>query len=161
MKYVTIASDVSCSPRHKISVWACYIRHSGGVIQHVEEFKDYQSCTSKAETYALINALTIARKYVPDWENSKVVIYNEIEYALEPIRSKAGNIRQRDQERAGAIINLALPILDEAGGWEIRKVKAHYKEWKTSSTPARYIMNRWCDRKSHEKMKYLRRKKKV
>ena len=161
MKYVTIASDVSSDDKKKITTWACYIRHSGGVIKKVGQFKEYQKSTARAETYALINALTIARNNVPGWEDSKVIIYNEIEHALKPIRSKVGNIRKRDEDRARAILTIALPILKEANGWERRKIKAHYSGWKTDANPAKYAINRWCDAESRNLLRALRRGKKV
>lgn len=161
MKYVTIASDVSSDDKNKITTYAFYIRHSGGVIKKAGQFKKYQESTARAETYALINALTVARNNVPGWEDSKVIIYNEIEHALKPIRSKAGNIRKKDEDRAKAILTIALPILKQANDWERRKIKAHYSGWKTDANPAKYAINRWCDHASRDLMRYLRRTKNV
>lgn len=159
--YVTIATDVSCDHKHKISVWACYIRYGGGVIKKTGKFKKYYSNTAKAETYALINALTIAYKSIPNWSDSKIVIHNEIEYVLTPIRTKAGSIRLKDVERTGAILKLALPILDKALSWDRRKIKAHYRDWKKSDNPAKYAMNRWCDETSRAEMQRIREQIKV
>lgn len=161
MKYITIASDVSSDDKNKITTYAFYIRHSGGVIKKAGQFKKYQESTARAETYALINALTVARKNVPGWEESKVIIYNEIEHALDPVRTKAGNIRKKDEHRANAIMQIALPILKEANGWERRKIKAHYSKWQSDANPAKYAINRWCDHASRDLMRNLRRTKKV
>lgn len=161
MKYVTIATDISSDPHSKTTTWACYIRYSGGLIKHSEEFKNYYRNTALAETHALINALTIAFKNVPDWSNSKVVIYNEIEHVLSPVKTKAGNICRRDLERSQAILDIAMPILCKAADWDRRKIKAHYTKWKTSDNPAKYAINRWCDAESRRLVREIRRKKKA
>ena len=158
MKYVTIASDISCDDINKITTWACYIRHAGGAIKRSGQFKDYQK-SNDAETYALINALTIAKNSIPDWNESKVIIHNEIEHVLSPITSPAGNIRKRDLDRAIKIRTLALPILAEAKDWERRKIKAHFSAWEQSDNPAKYALNRWCDQESRALLRKLRSKK--
>lgn len=160
MKYVTIATDISSCPEYKITTWACYIRHDGGVIKQVGQFKKYYKNTSTAETYALINALVIARKEIPDWKHSKIIIHNEIEHVLDPIKTKAGNIAKRDEERARKIRTLAMPILQQAVDYERRKIKAHFKGWRTSDNPAKYAINRWCDRESRAELKRARKLKK-
>lgn len=160
MKYVTIATDISCDQKYKITTWACYIRHSGGVIKQTGQFKKFIKGTAKAETYALINALTIARNNVPDWNESKVIIYNEVEHALDPVMTKAGNTRLKDADRAEAIRTIAIPILKEALDWERRKIKAHYRNWETSDNPVKYAINRWCDLNSREAMRKIRGEKK-
>lgn len=160
MKYITIATDISSCDKFKITTWACYIRHSGGAIKRVGEFKKYYNNSSTAETYALINALVIARKEIPDWDESRVVIHNEIEYVLDPIRTKAGNIRKRDEERSEQIRTIAIPILQQAVDYERRKIKAHYRHWETSSNPAKYAINRWCDQRSRAELKRIRKVKK-
>lgn len=161
MKYITIATDISSDPHSKTTTWACYIRYSGGLIKHSEEFKSYYKNTALAETHALINALTIAHKNIPDWSNSKVIIYNEIEYVLDPITTKAGNIRRRDLERFTSISDIAMPILNAAANWERRKIKAHYGKWRTSDNPAKYAINRWCDEESRRLVRTIRRMKKA
>lgn len=160
MRYVTIATDVSSDPRYKITTWACYIRHDGGAIKRVGRFKNYSKNTALAETHALINALVIARKEVPNWESSKVIIYNEIEHVLEPCTTKAGNIRKRDEERANQIKTIAIPILQQAVDYERRKIKAHFKDWKHSDNPRKYAINRWCDIESRAEMKRIRSEEK-
>lgn len=156
MKYITIATDISSDPIYKITTWACYIRYGGGVIKQAGRFKKYYSNTAKAETFALINALTIAKNNIPDWSESKVIIYNEIEHALDPVMTKGGNIRKRDAERAQAINIIAIPILKEAVEWERRKIKAHYRQWQTDPNPAKYAINRWCDQAAGDLMKLHR-----
>ncbi len=160
MNYVTIATDVSCDDRYEISVWACYIRYGGGAIKLTGEFKQYYKHTAQAETYALINALKIAHKKIPNWSQSTVIIHNEIENVLTPILTKAGNVRLHDIDRTKAIRGIALPILSEAAAYERRKIKAHYRDWKKSSNPAKYALNRWCDQASRAEMKKIRRSKK-
>ena len=161
MKYVTIASDISNDDKYKITTWACYIRYSGGVIKKSGQFKEYYSNTAKAETYALINALTIANKYIPDWNESKVIIHNEIEYVLDPVLTKAGNVKKHDLDRTEQIRGMALPILSRALDWERRKIKAHKKDWKHSENPAKYAINRWCDMESRRTMREIRKQKKI
>jgi ribonuclease HI len=160
VKYVTIATDVSCEDKFKISTWACYIRHHGGTIKLSGEFKEYYSNTAVAETYALVNALIIAKKSIKDLNDSKIIIHNEIEHVLKPCLTKAGNIKKRDAERADAIRNIALPILSSALDWERRKIKAHYRDWQNSENPKKYAMNRWCDQESRRKMKEIKKEKK-
>lgn len=157
-KYITIATDISCDSTFKISTWACYIRYNGGVIKRVEQFKQYHKHTGDAETYALINALSIAYLTIPDWDVSKIIIHNEIEFVLNPLRTKAGNIKKHDETRSQAILNIGLPLLDKAQGWDRRKIKAHFKDWQTSDNPAKYAMNRWCDMESRRLLKETRRK---
>lgn len=160
MKYVTIATDVSHCDKFNITTWACYIRHSGGTIKLAAEFKDSYTNTAKAETYALINALTIARNNVKDWDKSKVIIHNEIEHVLRPIMTRAGNITLRDADRTEKIRKIAIPILSEALDWECRKIKAHKNDWQESDNPKKYAMNRWCDHESRALMKSIRKEKK-
>ena len=161
MKYVTIATDISHTNEYGgITTWACYIRYGGGVIKRVEKFKQPHKNTAVAETYALINALTIAKKNIPDWSESKVIIHNEVEHVLDPLRTKAGNIRRRDKERAENLQLIAIPILKEALDYERRKIKAHYADWKTSDNPRKYAINRWCDQESRKLMKSIRKDKK-
>lgn len=160
MKYVTIASDISSDTKSKTTTWACYIRYDGGVIKQSGEFKQYYKNTALAETYALINALTIARNNIPDWNESKVIIHNEIEHVLSPVLTKAGNVTRRDQDRTDQIRNIALPILSEALEWERRKIKAHKKDWQHSDNPKKYAINRWCDQESRRLMKTIRKEKK-
>lgn len=159
MKQVTIATDISCDPVHKITTWACYIKHSKGTIKQVGEFKKFYKNTILAETYALINALVIAENHVPDWGESEVTIYNEIEHALNPVRTKAGNIKLRDKDRSDAIQEIAIPILEQAARWEKQNVKAHYRHWKQSGEE-KYIINRWCDKESRRELKDIRNKRK-
>ena len=157
MKRVTIATDISCDPEHKITTWACYIKHDSGVIKQAGEFKEFYANTALAETYALVNALTIAINNIPDWNESDVTIYNEIEYVLDPVRTKAGNIRQKDKDRSAAIQEIAIPILLQAMAWEKEDVKAHYKDW-AGSGEEKYIMNRWCDKKARKALQEIREK---
>lgn len=159
MKYITIATDISSDPHSKTTTWACYIRYSGGLIKQSGEFKTYYKNTALAETHALINALTIAYKNIPEWSKSKIVIYNEIEYVLDPVKTKAGNIKKRDIERSEAILNIAMPILGKASNWERRKIKAHFTHWRTSDNPAKYAINRWCDEESRRLVREIRRLK--
>jgi ribonuclease HI len=157
MNKVSIATDISCDPRHEISTWACYIRHDGGEIKKVGQFKEFHKNTAAAETYALVNALTIARENIQDWSNSEVTIYNEIEYALEPVRTRAGNIKERDKARSDAIQEIAIPILQEAFNWQKEDVKAHYRDWEATGED-KYIINRWCDQQSRRELKKIRKK---
>ena len=159
-KYITIASDVSSCNKFNITTWACYIRYEGGTIKRSGEFKQFYKNTALAETYALINALVIAKGEIPYWDESKIVIYNEIEHALDPILTKAGNVKLRDKDRADAIREIALPILQKAVDWERRKIKAHFKDWQHSSNPQKYAINRWCDQESRRLMKSIRKEKK-
>lgn len=158
MSKVTIATDISCDPEAEITTWACYIKHDEGEIKQTGEFKEFYKNTAAAETYALVNALTIAKNNIPDWNESEVTIYNEIDYVLEPIRSQAGNIRLRDKDRSDAIQEIAIPILKEALKWEKKDVKAHYRYWKESGEE-KYIINRWCDKESKRALKEIRNKK--
>lgn len=157
MKQVTIATDISCDPDHEITTWACYIKHSKGEIKTTGQFKDFHKNTAAAETYALINALTIAHDNIDDWSESNVTIYNEIEYVLDPVKTKAGNVRLRDKERADAIKEIAVPILLEAMAWEKEDVKAHYGG-KEKFVEEKYILNRWCDQESRRILKEIRQK---
>lgn len=159
MKYITIATDISSDHRHRITTWACYIRHDGGTIKKVGRFKKYSNNTALAETYALINALVIGRKEIPSWKESKVIIYNEVEHVLDPCTTKAGNIRKKDKERAEQIKEIAMPILKQAADYERRKIKAHFKDWKQSDNPAKYAINRWCDKESRAFMRSVRNKR--
>lgn len=160
MKYVTIATDISSEPKYKITTWACYVRYHGGVIKHVGEFKEYYKNTVVAETYALLNALTIAKKNIKDWDQSKIIIHNEIEHVLDPVKTKAGNVTLRDKVRTEQIKYIAMPILQEALDWERRKIKAHYRDWEHSSNPKKYAINRWCDQQSRKLMREIKNDKK-
>lgn len=160
MKYITIATDISSDPKFKISTWACYIRHGGGTIKKVKQFKRYYNNSALAETHALLNALVIARKEIPDWDESKIIIHNEIEHVLTPCKTKAGNVRQRDKDRADDIERIAMPILKEALEWERRKIKAHFNGWESSDSPAKYYINRWCDQESRRYLKELKKEQK-
>lgn len=157
MSKVVIATDISCDPEYEITTWACYIKHSGGEIKKVGRLKEFCKNTAAAETYALVNALTIAKDSIPDWGESDVTIYNEIDYALEPVRTKAGNIKLKDKDRSNAIQEIALPILQEALNWQKEDVKAHYKDWETAGEE-KYIINRWCDKESRKELKKIRKK---
>ncbi len=159
MKYVTIATDISSSDRFKITTWACYIRHGGGAIKYSAEFKEYYNNTALAETHALLNALIIAKNNIKDWDESKIIIHNEIEHVLTPITTKAGNVVRRDEKRTEQIRSIALPILSQARDWERRKIKAHYKDWQHSDNPKKYAINRWCDIESRRVMR--KRKKQI
>lgn len=157
MKNITIATDISCDPENEISTWACYIKYDGGEIKRVGRFKDFHRNTAAAETYALVNALTIAKDNIPDWRESDVTIYNEIDYVLDPVRTKAGNIKQRDKDRSNAIQEIAIPILQEALSWQKEDVKAHYSDWEKSGEE-KYVVNRWCDQQSRKVLKEIRKK---
>lgn len=157
MKYITIATDISSCSKYKITTWACYIRHNGGAIKRVAQFKNYYNNSALAETHALINALVIAKREISDWDESKIIIYNEVEYALDPIKTKAGNIRKRDEERAEQITTIAIPILQQAVDYERRKIKAHFRDWEHSDNPKKYAINRWCDQKSRAELKRIRK----
>lgn len=158
MKQITIATDISCDPVHQITTWACYIKHDKGTIKQTGEFKEFYKNTALAETYALINALTIAKNNIPDWSESNVTIYNEIEYVLNPVCTKAGNVTLRDKDRSDAIQEIAIPILLEAMAWEKEDVKAHYKGWEETGEE-KYIINRWCDKQSRMALREIRNKK--
>lgn len=158
MKKVTIATDISCDPEAEITTWACYIKHERGEIKRAGKFKDFHKNTAAAETYALVNALTIAKNNIPDWGKSEVTIYNEIDYVLDPVRTKAGNIRLRDKERSDAIQEIAIPILKEALMWRKEDVKAHYRHWEETGEE-KYVVNRWCDQEARKTLKEIREKK--
>ena len=154
-KYITIATDISCDSRYKVATWACWIRYDGGVIRRSGVFSQYPNDTCRAETYALINALTIASK-LPEWSESRVIIHNEIERVLTPLLTKTGKPSTKETDRTEAIVNLAMPLLDKAASWERRKIKAHMKNWKESENPAKYAINRWCDIESRRLMRETR-----
>lgn len=156
-KYVTIATDISCDTKYKVATWACWIRYDGGTIKRSGVFSEYPSDTCKAETYALCNALVIAKKVISDWGESRVIIHNEIERVLTPLTTKSGKPSKKEPDRTEAIVNIALPILDTAQSWERRKIKAHFKDWKQSENPAKYAINRWCDIESRRLMRETRR----
>lgn len=155
-KYITIATDISCDPKHRITTWACYIRYGGGAIKQTGRFKTFYHSVP-AETYALVNALHIAYTEIPDWSESRVIIHNEIENVLTPLLTKHGNPRESDKDRTAAIVLLALPILDRAQSWERRKIKAHFAGWEASDNPKKYAINRWCDVESRALMKRIRK----
>lgn len=156
MKEVTIASDISCDPEAEITTWACYIKYGDGEIKKKGQFSKFYKNTAAAETYALVNALTIAKNSIPDWSESEVKIYNEIEYALKPIRTKAGNIRLRDSDRSTAIQKIAIPILEETLRWEREHVKGHYKG--EEKDKEKYTLNRWCDQEARKLLREIRKK---
>lgn len=156
MKQVIIATDISCDPEAEITTWACYIKHERGEIKRAGKFKDFYKNTAAAETYALVNALTIARNNIPYWRESDVTIYNEIEYALNPVRTKAGNIRLRDTDRSNAIQNIAIPILEETLKWKKEHVKGHYNGEEKGSE--KYVINRWCDKSCRDLLRQIREK---
>ena len=156
MKYITIATDISFSAKYKIATWAVYIRYDGGAIKEVGEFKTKPKNTVVAETYALANALAIAKKNIPTFSQSRIIIHNEIEHVIRPMKTKSGLDRVKDAERTQAIRNTILPVLNEALSYDRRKIKAHYEEWRTSDNPAKYAMNRWCDEASRNLMRELR-----
>ena len=156
-KYITIATDISCDDKNKISTWACYIRHDGGAIKLTGQFKEYQKNSHVAETYALINALKIAEANIASWNDSIIIIYNEIEYALSPLMTKGGKVKLHDSARADAILSVAMPILQSAKSWQLRDVKAHFNNWKKSNSPGRYVLNRWCDKESRNLLKKIRK----
>lgn len=157
MNKVSIATDISSDPVHQITTWACYIKHGEKEIKQTGEFKEFHKNTAAAETYALINALTIAKNNIPDWSESEVIIYNEIPYVLDPVRTKAGNIRERDLDRSTAIKEIALPILRETLSWEKEHVKAHYKQWEETGEE-KYVINRWCDYEARKALQEIRKK---
>lgn len=161
-KYVTIATDVSCSgQKEKIMTWACYIRYNGGVIKRSGVFKERRDNTPIGETLALANALTIAYKSISDWSESRIIIHNECsDIVLRPLLTKGGKIRKRDEYRAAAIVDVSLPILAKAQSWELRDITAHYKKWQESDNPAKYAINRWCDSEARRLMKTIRNKEK-
>lgn len=156
-KYVTIATDISCDSTYKVCTWACWIRYGSGVIKRSGVFQKYPKDTCRAETYALINALTIAYKVVPDWGESRVIIHNEIERVLTPLTRKNGELSKAEYDRTAAILNLAMPILDKAESWERRKIKAHMKDWQNAENPKKYFINRWCDIESRRLMRQTRK----
>jgi ribonuclease HI len=158
MKQITIATDISCDSVHQITTWACYIKHNKGEIKQTGEFKEFYNNTTLAETYALVNALTIAHNNIPDWSESSVTIYNEIEHVLDPVKTKAGNVKLRDKDRYDVIKEIAIPILLEAMAWEKKDVKAHYRHWKKTGEE-KYILNRWCDQKARQVLREIRDKK--
>lgn len=158
-KFITIATDISADSSYKIATWACYIRYSGGVIKESGVFKEYPSNTTKAETYALANALVIASK-LSDYGQSRIIIHNEIERVLTPLRTKGGNLAVKDIDRTEVVLNVIMPLLDNAQSWELRKIKAHYKDWEASPDRSKYFINRWCDIESRSLMRYERRKQK-
>lgn len=159
IKYVTIATDISADFEYQVCTWACYIRWGGGVIKRSGEFKEWPGTTLNAETLALCNALVIAANQIPDWDESRVIIHNEIENVLEPLQSKHQKTRDRDAIRANAIVTVALPILDKCASYDRRKIKAHFKNWEKSDNPKKYYMNRWCDKESRSLMKSIRKVK--
>jgi ribonuclease HI len=156
-KYITIATDISCDAKYKVATWACWIRYDGGVIRRSGVFSQYPNDTCRAETYALINALTIAKNNISDWGESRIIIHNEIERVLTPLLTKNGKPSTKEADRTEAIVNLAMPILDSAQSWERRKIKAHFKDWKDSDNPAKYAINRWCDIEARRLMRETRK----
>lgn len=162
-KYITIATDISADNTYDVWTWAIYIRWGGGVIKRVGQFKQSPKSTLEAETMALCNALVIAYSQVPYFEMSRVVIHNEIEVVLTPNTSEKKSRygrktkKEADANRTKAISDIAIPLLERAQSWELRKIKAHYKHWKTSDNPAKYAINRWCDYESRRLMKALRK----
>lgn len=161
MRYITIATDISHSAKYGITTWAAYIRYDGGAIKEAGQFKNKPRNTTVAETYALANALAIAKKNIPTFSQSRIIIYNEIEHVIRPMKTRSGLDRAKDSERTEAIRTAILPVLNEALSYDRRKIKAHYSGWRTSSNPAKYAMNRWCDEASRDLMRRLRDQEKA
>lgn len=159
MKQVTIATDISCDPPSGLTTWSCYIKHDKGEIKFTDEFKKNYKSTVLAETHALLNALTIAYKRVPDWQDSEITIYHEIDYVLKPCLNECGNVRKAHIDRWEDVKRVGLPILEKALKWEKKDVKAHYSTRRPDSHEEKYIMNRWCDKNSKKAMKKIRDKK--
>lgn len=160
-KYITIATDISSDWNKKITTWACYIRYNGGVIKKSGVFVRYPKDTVRAETYALANALSIAYKNIDDYSESRIIIHNEIKRVITPLTTKNGNLAVREIDRTEVVLNIIMPLLDNAQSWELRKIKAHFSGWKKSSNPSKYFINRWCDQEARRLLRETRRKKKV
>lgn len=144
-KYVTIATDASQSTTHDIATWACYIRTPRGTIKHSARFTLNHASTHMLETKALANALVLAERTV-NLSEHKIIIYNEVSHVLRPLKTKkAGLPRQKDAERTAIINEVMLPILQKAGSYELRDVKAHSPKGRREGAPKRFYMNRWCD----------------
>lgn len=159
-KYVTIATDISLSadPDYPISTWACYIRTPTGAIKHSAPFMQLPAkyTTAHLETLALANALVIASNNVKLSE-CIVIIYNEIDYVLRPIKTRHGAPKKSDAVRTRVIEQIMLPTLETCQSWELRDVKAHSPQGRRANAEKKYVLNRWCDKESRRLMKSLRR----
>lgn len=154
MAYITIATDISYSHQTGNSTWAFYIRHPGGVIQKVGKFKNKSVHTADMESCALANSLFVLAKEIGDLSSHKIIIYSEVPHiALKPSNKAKHNLRTK------AVLNVSLPILKGAGSYELRDIKAHNKDWRSSPRRSAYYMNRWCDKNAVSYRRVLEGKK--
>lgn len=161
LKYITIATDISLIVEDRIATWACYIRSSHGTIKVVRQFKVYDHRAQFLETLALANALAIVKKNIPDFSQSNIIIYNEIEHVIRPILNTNGNIKQKDVLRSNYIKEIIMPILNSALSYEIRDVKAHYTGQIHSFDRNKYYMNDWCDKNAKKLSKQIKKDKRL
>lgn len=157
IKHITIATDISCSPRYRIATWACYIRTPNSTITHKQRFIHYSSHCQLLETMALANALRLLNEHMTAAEISecKIIVYNEIYHVVTPIMTKTGkNVRQKDGGRVEIINNHILPLLKSAKEYEVRKIKAHVNYHKIPNN-TKYFLNHWCDHACHDLLRVL------
>lgn len=155
--YVTIASDGSAGPKHRLLGMAYWIRDDEGSHRHAWrialDVNGPKANATYAEVYAFYGAMQhFAKSKHP--KGTKVIYYADCMIIIQILKAAKGEFtfQNRTHKRYVGMIELAKEIF---AGMELdpRHVKAHTRG---KDLPKRFYMNQWCDENARAMMRHNR-----
>jgi ribonuclease HI len=138
--WITINTDASFLPDHKVGGYAVWISTSLGKIKIAHPFKGTLSSSNDAEFKAIINALYLIKPY--NWELTGIVINTDSMNTIDAIKGKIPNDKDIQNN-----INIYNQVIEELNVKQV--VLKHIKAHNNTKTPA-YWVNNWLDKQAKQ-----------
>jgi ribonuclease HI len=139
--WITINTDASFLPNHKVGGYAVWISTSLEKIKIAYPFKGRLSSSNDAEFKAIINALYLIKRY--NWKLTGIVINTDSLNTIDVINGKQ-TTRDKDIHFN---LNLYNQVIEEL---KVKKVVLkHIRSHHNTKTPA-YWVNDWLDKQAKQ-----------
>lgn len=148
-KTITICTDASYDNYLRVGSWACYMKSDNKLIKTGKIIESHVENSTEAERVGVASALWLVSKAV-DIKTHRIIIYCDNESAMRPVRlsNKTGAKKQRAKQQLEFYQKNIEPVLQRAGGYEIRHVKGHLERNPRMKRKTRHFMNDWCDKEA-------------
>lgn len=150
---VTINTDASFHPEHKVAAFSCWIVCNQGKILRAGPLKKAKD-SSDAETQGIANALHLL--HCSEFTGiTKVIINNDCKYAHQEILTGSSKAAKHCKAAAAKIRSVLRKIADQHSlptDWK-RWVEFRYVPAHTGTESARKWVNDWCDNAAKEQMR--------
>ena len=141
---VTINTDASYHPQHKVGAYAFWIISNQGRFLKAGAFKELIENSTQAEAQCIINAIYYFKKQ--DWkEVTKIIINTDALNAIAIFKKTKSKIKKYNLRYGNSLSEKFDEITKGFPSIEFRHVKAHKK-----NGTARNWVNDWCDKSAKE-----------